>query len=101
MLDKWADTILKDKEAAQYVSGIAFHWYSNSRTSEWPDILLDNIHNKYPNHFLLSSEACHLEGVGTGRWDFGEHYAHDIIRVSLIFIFLIMIKELRLWIWDD
>jgi glucosylceramidase len=95
MLDKWTDIILKDKEAAKYVSGIAFHWYYNSKTSEWPDILLDDIHNKYPNLFLLSSEACHVEGIGTGRWDFGEHYAHDIIRVSLIFTFFVMIKELR------
>jgi len=96
MLDKWADTILNDTEAAKYVSGIAFHWYSNSKTIEWPDIIMENTHKKYPNHFLLSSEACHLEGTGTGQWGFGENYAHDIIRVSFIFIIFYCHRTIRI-----
>ncbi|CAG2173335.1 unnamed protein product, partial [Oppiella nova] len=79
-LQQFADTILGDKEAEQYVSGIAYHWYGNSKTDEYPDTVLDEVHTKHPNHFMLMTEACHLEGLGNGRWDYGEHYAHDIIR---------------------
>jgi glucosylceramidase len=82
-LQKWSDSILDDKDAAKWVSGIAFHWYRNSRTTGYPDTILDSIHQKHQNHFLISSEACNLEGVGNGKWDIGEAYAHDIIRVSI------------------
>jgi glucosylceramidase len=81
-LKSWADTILSDEEAAKYVSGIAYHWYGNHRMSGFPEKELEAVHQKYPNVFTLNSEACHLEGAGNGRWDFGEHYAYDIIRVS-------------------
>ena len=84
-MESFSDTILGDVEAKKYVSGIAYHWYGDSRTGEWPDLMLDNIHKKHPDHFTLMTEACHLEGLGNGRWDFGEHYAHDIIRVFITF----------------
>ena len=86
-LPQWADTILGDKETDQYVQGIAYHWYGNSRTADYPAQLLDGVHQKYPKTFMLMTEACHLEGLGNGRWDFGEHYAHDIIRVELPVLF--------------
>jgi len=81
-LETWADTILADKEAAKYISGIAYHWYGNHRMSGFPKDLLQTIHTKHSDFFMLNTEACHLEGAGIGRWDFGEHYAYDIIRVS-------------------
>ncbi len=82
-LQQWSDTILDDSDAVKYVSGVALHWYGNSRTTGYPDTLLDSVHQKHQNTFLLSTEACHLEGVGNGRWDFGEAYAYDIIRVRM------------------
>jgi glucosylceramidase len=85
-LQQWSDTILGDSDAVKYVSGVALHWYGNSRTTGYPDTLLDSVHKKHENTFLLSTEACHLEGVGNGRWDFGEAYAHDIIRVRIYFL---------------
>ena len=42
-VEKWADTILGNKVAAPYVSGVALHWYSeNETTSE----VLTNVHKK-------------------------------------------------------
>lgn len=47
----WADTILSQEEAKQFVSGIAFHWYMNIFS---PPELLDEIHGKW-----MSSTAAH------------------------------------------
>lgn len=49
-------TILNDPEAAKYVSGVAYHWYSK-RFYE----LLDEIHENWPSKWLLSTEGS--EGV--------------------------------------
>ena len=80
----WADVILGDKKASAYASGLAFHWYLNTMTSV--DVL-DYIHQKYPEFFLLSSEACEgssgeTEKVSLGSWQRAENYANDIIQVS-------------------
>ncbi len=85
LLGDWEKAILGDTEATKYVSGMAYHWYGNNKMSGYPDKLLEEVHKKYPNLFVLNTEACHLEGAGNGRWDFGEHYAYDIIRVMLSF----------------
>ena len=86
-LTKWANTILKDNSSAEYVSGIAFHWYLNSVSS--PQIL-DKTHEDFPNVFLLSTEACEgsnpfeKDKVALGSWDRAETYALDIITVFYI-----------------
>ncbi|CAG2122255.1 unnamed protein product, partial [Medioppia subpectinata] len=41
--------ILTDKEAAKYVSGIAYHWYNNNPMGGFPDPFLTEVHNTYPN----------------------------------------------------
>ena len=74
-------TILEDKEAAKYVSGIAYHWYDNHPMSGWPAEYLTELHKTYSDYFLLNTEACHPEGALLGKWDAGERYAYDIIRV--------------------
>jgi len=76
-LVEWADTILNDKNASKYVSGIAFHWYSNNDKNL---VNLDTTHQKHPEYFLLASEAC-LGGnkPNIGNWNNGEWYAFDII----------------------
>ncbi|CAG2112718.1 unnamed protein product, partial [Medioppia subpectinata] len=37
----WSDIIYRDKEAAQYVSGMAFHWYINNESNV---VNLDTVH---------------------------------------------------------
>ncbi|CAG2103828.1 unnamed protein product, partial [Medioppia subpectinata] len=68
--------------AAQYVSGIAYHWYGNDKLKHgFPDQVLDDMHRLYPQWFVLNTEACHLDGLGIGSWEYGMRYAFDIIRV--------------------
>jgi glucosylceramidase len=75
----WTQTILEDKESAKWVSGIAFHWYRNSEVSN-PGLILDAVHDKYPEYFIFNSEASLY--LNYGNWAFAEKYALDIIRVS-------------------
>lgn len=83
MIKLWADTILSEAEAKLYVSGMAFHWYTNPIS---PAEVLDEVHAKYPHFFLISSEACEgsspLERshVELGAWGRAESYAYDIIK---------------------
>lgn len=81
-LPYWADVVLNDSEASQYVSGIAFHWYWNHIRGTR---VLDETHYKHPQKFLFSTEAS--EGsfslsknkVLLGSWSRAANYAHDII----------------------
>ncbi|KAM3728552.1 putative glucosylceramidase [Dirofilaria immitis] len=57
----WADVVLKDKAAAQYVSGIAVHWYN--------DFIPASTGFKPFEHSPL-----------LGDWSRGDMYAHDIIQ---------------------
>ncbi|CAG2172306.1 unnamed protein product, partial [Oppiella nova] len=71
----WADTILKDKDAAKYVSGTAFHFYSNKPENVGN---LDKTHEIDPNRYILNTEASH--NVPTlGFWPFLEDFSKDII----------------------
>lgn len=78
-----------DANANKYVSGIAVHWYEDFIA---PVISLTSTHEKFPDKFILATEACDgsmpwdLDKVSLGDWDRAEHYIHDIIEVSLIFI---------------
>ena len=80
-LKQYADTIFPDHDAAKYVSGIAFHWYFNNQARRED---LDDCHSKYPNYFILPSEAC-VTWKGNhnpfGQWDAFDSYAEDIIKV--------------------
>ncbi|VDD89654.1 unnamed protein product [Enterobius vermicularis] len=96
-LPVWPDHVLRDRKAANYVSGIAVHWYSNypifspSRLSE--------THENHPDKFILSTEAsfsCFFrvqivctacngnlfweQGPKPGSWTRAENYAKDIIE---------------------
>ncbi|CAD6198137.1 unnamed protein product [Caenorhabditis auriculariae] len=74
--------ILKDPLAAQYVSGIAMHWYE-----DWavPATVLSVTHARHPDYFILATEACtaYLPGQAKpilGDWDRAEQYANDVIQ---------------------
>ena len=84
-LVKFSSTVLRDKEAAKYVSGIAFHWYGNGNA---PPQLLDTLAKEFPDHFLFNTEASvmdanrgHGDILHLGNWGSGEAYANDIITV--------------------
>ena len=79
-LNKWVDTILKDKDAAKYVSGTAFHWY---QTNDGNIGNVDKAHDTDPTRYLMSTEACQSWNGRDklGQWYLFERYAYDIIRV--------------------
>jgi len=82
-LPAWADGIFEDPLSDQYVDGFAVHWYvdflgmANS---------LDKVHEKYPDKFILYTEACtgsypwDLEKVLLGSWERGQDYIFNIIE---------------------
>jgi len=70
----WAQTILSDPDAAKYVAGTAFHWYSGPQFEN-----LAAAHQVNPSKFLLATEACNCPGVQLGNWPRGESYGYDII----------------------
>lgn len=81
-MEEYATASRADNQSQQYVSGVAYHWYANSvKKHDFPDKVLDRMHDLFPNWFVINSEACHLQGLGFGSWDYGERYAFDIIRV--------------------
>ncbi|CAG2172772.1 unnamed protein product, partial [Oppiella nova] len=79
----WANTIYTDKDAAKYVSGLAFHWYTNILNPENAQNL-DVVHNTDPSKFILATEACEMyfgkeQHVYLGSWQTFDRYAKDII----------------------
>jgi glucosylceramidase len=69
-----AKVILGDPEAAKYVWGIGFHWYSGDHFEE-----LAKTHEGFPSKKLLFTEGCQEGGVKLGSWALGERYGHDMI----------------------
>nr|CAD7411103.1 unnamed protein product [Timema cristinae] len=79
-LPDWVDVVLSDEAAAQYVSGIAVHWYRDTRTN---DSVLEQTHKMHPDKFLFYTEACNLVRVKTsdfGDWEIGEKYATSMMQ---------------------
>mmetsp|Transcript_68638 Transcript_68638/g.223305 ORF Transcript_68638/g.223305 Transcript_68638/m.223305 type:complete len:488 (+) Transcript_68638:253-1716(+) len=80
-IEKWAQAIYSNPEAAKYADGIAYHWYAGDGFAA-----IQNVHAAFPQAILLPSEATYEryrwhQGVTLqgGDWSFGEGYAHDII----------------------
>jgi glucosylceramidase len=69
-----ARTALLDAEAARYIWGTAFHWYSGDHFEA-----LSMVHDRFPQKKLLFTEGCVGKSVKPGLWSPGERYAHDII----------------------
>ena len=70
-----AQVVLGDELALQYVSGIAFHWYSGDYFEE-----LELFHKLYPSQELVFTEGCYEYCLGeSDTTKIGERYAHDII----------------------
>ncbi|KAK8392735.1 hypothetical protein O3P69_014875 [Scylla paramamosain] len=80
-LPSWPQVVLGDPEAAQYVQGIALHWYMDKYFT--PEVLTET-HELFPDYFILGTEACEGDGplevdVVPGSWERLEAYARDII----------------------
>jgi len=78
----YSEKVLSDPDAAKYADGIAYHWYHDFAVSA---NVLSELHDAYPNYFMLPSEACTgylpiLSGVIMGDWSRGAQYAHSIIE---------------------
>lgn len=84
--DKMTDmvnTIMSDEKAAQYVSGVAFHWYD-----DWGKNydVLEEVHQAFPDLPLMGTEATNEKPsmekfhVGGSLWQHGQMYAIDILR---------------------
>lgn len=83
-LPYWAETVLKDANAAKYVSGIAVHWYADLVV---PTSALDLTYEKFGrDYFMLNTEACEQDlinkerSVLLGNWYRGERYFVDILQ---------------------
>ena len=77
---------MADAEAAKYVDGVGFHWYSTMYGAVNTYPRLSETHSKHPNLFLLGTEACEGfipvldQGPKAGLWDRAAHYASDILK---------------------
>ncbi|XP_027230984.1 lysosomal acid glucosylceramidase [Penaeus vannamei] len=83
LLPKWVEDVMANKEAQSYVSGVGIHWYLDFVT---PALALDLTHERYPDLFMLYTEACTGQWpwqplkVVLGSWVRAEDYASDIIE---------------------
>ncbi|MEO5714112.1 MAG: glycoside hydrolase family 30 protein [Luteolibacter sp.] len=60
-LVEWADTILADKKAASYVTGLAVHWYQSTRDIG-PEIVA-SVSKAHPEKPMLHTEGC-IDAMG-------------------------------------
>ena len=75
-------TILDDPAAAEYVWGVAFHWYEDwsGGTQMYDNVAL--VHQLYPTKHLLFTEGtpANFDSTAYGRWSLGEAYGRSMIH---------------------
>eukprot|EP01088_Endostelium_zonatum_P015509 TRINITY_DN383_c0_g1_i1.p1 TRINITY_DN383_c0_g1~~TRINITY_DN383_c0_g1_i1.p1 ORF type:complete len:478 (+),score=93.44 TRINITY_DN383_c0_g1_i1:44-1477(+) len=76
---EWANVILSDPVARNFVAGVAFHWYSGLNTTA-----LDLTYRlaKSMNKFIMATEACNCPpdpNFENGSWGYAENYGYNII----------------------
>lgn len=68
-MEEWAKVVYSDKEAAEYIDGMAVHWYS-STVSVCPDAL-EAVHEAFPDKMIMQTEGC-IDALGDdepiGSW---------------------------------
>ncbi|KAF0683334.1 Aste57867_24610 [Aphanomyces stellatus] len=79
----WAHGVYNHSTAIDFVDGVAFHWYDNTRDLDGVQNH-EHVNDTYhlnPTKFLLATEAANCPGVATGTdaWRRGQRYAHDIL----------------------
>jgi glucosylceramidase len=55
-LEHWTDVIFADPESAEYVYGVAVHWYES--TFKVFEEIFDEVHKKFPNFAIIHTEGC-------------------------------------------
>ncbi|CAG2174287.1 unnamed protein product, partial [Oppiella nova] len=81
---EYVTTCLSDKDAAKYVTGIAFHCYLSNK---YPSV--DALHEKYPDAFTMMTECNQNSRHNTdpftpatlGDWEQATNYANQIADV--------------------
>ena len=74
MFDR-AKSVLDDPKAAQYVWGVAFHWYVADAFEN-----VQRVHDAWPDKHVLLTEGCQEGGPHTGEWAVGERYARSMVQ---------------------
>ncbi len=69
-----AEPALSDPEAAKYIWGVGFHWYTGDHFDQ-----LARVHDAFPQTNLLFTEGCQEGGLHLTDWAVGERYGHDIL----------------------
>jgi len=81
MVPEWTRTIFSDTDAAQYVDGLALHWYDSKNAQMYANV--EAAHDQYlaklPGRFILGTEACNCPGVRLRNWDRAWAIASDIL----------------------
>jgi glucosylceramidase len=72
--ERFAET-MSVENAAKYIDGAAYHWYSGDQYNN-----VEKIYQSYPGKELLFTEGCIEGGPRPGAWFSGERYAHNIIN---------------------
>ncbi|KAK9892232.1 hypothetical protein WA026_019033 [Henosepilachna vigintioctopunctata] len=78
----YASKVMENISTRNYIDGFAVHWYQNFLIG--PKVLTET-HDKFPDKFILSTEASAgylplTKHVDIGAWDRGESYVKDIIN---------------------
>ena len=78
---EWTQAMYDHPEAAKYVDGMAFHWYSGDDFDK-----VAESHKKAPGAILLNTEATWESknyppefNYIDGAWNLGEGYGHDVM----------------------
>lgn len=70
-----AKIVFDDPQAAKYVWGTGFHWYTGDNFDN-----VQRVHDAYPDKALLFTEGCQEGGPHIGEWGLGERYARSMIN---------------------
>lgn len=72
-----AATVLNDPEAAKYVWGTGFHWYSGNQFGNE-----QRVHEAFPDKALLFTEGCtypfNMDSIN--NWQYGEVYGESMVN---------------------
>jgi len=85
LMYQYASTILDDPEAAQYVWGVAYHWYEDWAGGQPLHDNVRRVSESYPGKPLFFSEGCECpdgpdKSLHLDDWSLGEQYGREMIK---------------------
>lgn len=82
----YVETVYANSQAAKYIAGVAFHWYSDASRGLDGTMDYEEIEHTLaldPSKFLLGTEGCNCPGTAvhntTLAWFRAMRYGHDIL----------------------